>query len=350
MPFRPWLGAALALCACKARAPVPFDVPASPWATAQALPAPRFAPAVTAMGEQVIAVGGWTGSGSAAALTADASIFDVPSAAWTALPAAPSARQYGQLGAIASTVFALGGLDASGSAQGDAYSLETTAETIGSDVWKTLAPLPAGYERGAAAVVVTAPRIYLIGGERDGAPLASIIYYDAIEDAWCPGSACDQVGDMLPDLPAALVAPAAARRSDGTFVVTGGLTALGSAAAAAGATYILSPDEQNGSGTWAMGSAMPHPRGDCAYGTIETRLVCAGGEDATGAVTFTEGYDLINDDWIEYPSMPVARTGTPGAAVADQLYVPGGAADTGDAPTDTVYVFTLNDVDTGSAQ
>ena len=42
--------------------------------------------------------------------------------------------------------------------------------------------------------------------------------------------------------------------------------------------------------------------------------------------------------------------GLPAAAVADQLYVPGGAADTGDAPTDTVYVFTLNDVDTGSAQ
>ena len=84
-------------------------------------------------------------------------------------------------------------------------------------------------------------------------------------------------------------------------------------------------------------------RGGCAYGAVEDQLLCAGGEAGASASTDMQGYDSINDVWNTYGPMPMARTGTPGAAIGTQLFVPGGSPDLTVDPTNTLFIFALND-------
>ncbi len=180
---------------------------------------------------------------------------------------------------------------------------------------------------------MTPPRIYLLGGASTDA-LKSVIFYDSIADAWTT--------DQFPDLTFARSHPAALRRSDGTFAVAGGLAGL-TPDTAADDVFVLAPNAQIPSGMWTAGMVMPTARGSCAYGAIEDQLLCAGGEAGTSALTDTQGYASINDAWSSYGAMPVARTGTPGAAIGTQLFVPGGSPDLTVAPTNTLLVFSLND-------
>jgi hypothetical protein len=85
----------------------------------------------------------------------------------------------------------------------------------------------------------------------------------------------------------------------------------------------------------------PELRGGCAYGVVLGQLVCAGGEGGPGAHREVESYDPFLDVWQrDLEPMPVARTGTPGAAIGGRLFVPGGAATPAGDPSDTLYVYT----------
>ena len=70
---------------------------------------------------------------------------------------------------------------------------------------------------------------------------------------------------------------------------------------------------------------MPVQRGGCAFGMIQGKMICAGGEEETSALTYTQGYDPIENTWTDYEVMPMATAGTLGAAIGEKLYVPGGA-------------------------
>ena len=84
---------------------------------------------------------------------------------------------------------------------------------------------------------------------------------------------------------------------------------------------------------------MPDARGGCSYGVIQGQLVCAGGEADTSALRYTELYDPLADTWTEGTLMPMPTAGAQGAAIADRLYVPGGARALVLEPTDTLYVY-----------
>jgi hypothetical protein len=186
-------------------------------------------------------------------------------------------------------------------------------------------------------VVVVPPRIYLLGGASTTGALASNIFYDVAMDAWCPGAACTP-SEQIPDLPAPRSHPAAARRTDGTLVVAGGLAGLTSDTAAQD-TYLLPLSAQLAGGMWLTAAMMPRAHGGCAYGVVQGQLVCAGGEAGTSALPYVDGFDLNNEVWAELPPMPVTNAGTQGAAVGERLFVPGGARLLQFEPTDTVYVF-----------
>jgi hypothetical protein len=341
-PMRAVAAMLVTLVACSSPAPQP-DAPASPWSLgipgfpeSARLPVPRLEPGVTAMGDQLVVVGGFdTDLMAGLHITKRVDVLDTLTGTWSRLPDAPVAWTHLQLAAVGTTLYLLGGLEGQQYiARGEAFALDT--QTPGA-TWRPIAPLPAGLERGSAGVVVVAPRIYLFGGASTTGALASNIFYDVSMDAWCPGAACPP-DQELPDLPLPRSHPAAARRVDGTFVVAGGLGGLASDTAADD-TWLLPPTAQVPTGQWQTAAPMPTERGGCAYGVILGQLVCAGGEAGTSALPTTEGYDLMNGTWATLAPMPVPTAGTQGAAIGQRLFVPGGARVLQFEPTDTVYVF-----------
>jgi N-acetylneuraminic acid mutarotase len=325
--------AALASLAACGSAPGP-DAPTVAWLSGPNLPLARLEPGVTALGQQLVVLGGFAPDGAGGlTITKQVDVLDVGTGQWSQLPDAPVARHHVQLAAIGTTLYLLGGLDAPDAqnnypARTDCYALDTGASPM---VWHSIASIPAGFERGSAGVVITPPRIYLIGGANTTSALPNIIFYDSSIAMWTTRA--------LTDLPAPRSHPAAMRRFDGTFVVTGGLGGL-FADSAASDTWQLMPTMTQ----WQTMTPMPVARGGCAYGVLQGSLACAGGEAGTSALKITESYDPITDIWTDAADMPASTAGTQGAAVGQSLYVPGGSrtlptVTTGFEPTDTLFVF-----------
>jgi len=326
--MRTILAAALVLAACgdhKAN----VDAPSSPWSLGPMLPDPRLEPGVTALGQQLVVLGGFdTGVMAGNHITTRVDVLDTATGTWRQLPDAPVAWTHIQLASIGTTLYLLGGLEGPMYiAQGQAWKMSTTDAN---PTWQAIAPLPAGQERGSAAVFATAGRIYLLGGAGTTTALASCMYYDVVGDTW----------QMLPDLPAPRSHPAGMLRVDGTLVLAGGLAGL-FADTFASDVWQLTP----GAPQWQAMTPMPEARGGCAYGVIQGQLVCAGGEAGTSALRYTELYAPLSDTWTEGTLMPLPTAGTQGTAIADRLYVPGGARLLQLEPTDTLLVY--SPLDTG---
>ncbi len=325
-----WL-APLAIAACSTSPPSGGQDTAwitGPTITDSAGDAPRLDPGVATLGTQVVVAGGIV----AGAATANVEVLETTTLTWSSpFHPLPDAWSDLQLAGSGTTLFALGGL-ASGVPQGLAYKLET-GEPAPS--WTPIASLPAGLERGAAAMIVAPPRIYLLGGTGASGALATNLYYDITLDAWCPGDACTA---GLPDLPAPQTHAAAMRRADGTLVIAGGLDGT---TAVASVSWLLPNATQ-----WEGKSSLPAPEGGCAYGVLGERLVCAGGTDTTVLDT-NDAYDPDLDQWLELATMPAPRSGTRGAAVGQRLYIPGGG-DPAAQPTDTLFIYDAL-LDTGTS-
>jgi len=80
-------------------------------------------------------------------------------------------------------------------------------------------------------------------------------------------------------------------------------------------------------------------RGGCAYGVIQSKLICAGGEAGTSALSYTMSYDPILDLWATLDPMPLPTAGTLGAVIGEKLYVPGGARELIFEPTKTLLIY-----------
>lgn len=316
-----------ALAACGSSSPARPDAPTSPWSQGPDVPAPRLEPGVTALGQRVVVVGGFdTDLMAGLDITKRVDVYDPLDNTWSHLPDAPVAWTHIQLAAIGSTVYLLGGLEGQAyTARGEAYALNTLDA---SPQWMQLASMPAGMERGSAAVIVAPPRIYLLGGASTTSALATNLYYDTEANMW---------GQLTPDLPQARSHPAGMRRVDGTLIVAGGLGTLDSSSQTSD-VWSLTPLAT----AWDTKTPMPSARGGCAYGVVEGQLICAGGEAGTSAYNIVESYDPLNDVWTTLPPMPDSRAGTQGAAIGTRFYVPGGARQLVFEPTATLYVYTAN--------
>lgn len=305
------------------------------------LPDPRIEPGVAAVGQRLVVIGGFdTDVSGGPRTTSRVDVLDAGSGAWSTFPDVPVAWTHVQLAGVGTQLYVLGG-DAMGTTfvpEGQSYRLDTLDPSTG---WQPLATMPGGSERGSAAVVVAPPgtqpgRVYLLGGASKTDALASCLYYDTIADMW--GS--------LPDLPQPRSHPAAAIRADGTIVVAGGYAGLYADSYASDA-WELPP----GGTQWIAIAPMPHARGGCAYGVVQDRLVCAGGDGSTSVFTYVESLDLASvsppgspGTWSEDAMMPEARTGTQGAVIGARFYVPGGTRFPSTItstyePTSTVYVY-----------
>jgi hypothetical protein len=314
-----------------------FDLPAAPdaatsaWSAGPAMPRRALDPGVTALGLELVVAGGFdTRAAAGQDITSRVDVYDTADGTWGRLPDAPVRWTGINLAAIGGTLYLTGGLEgAQRVARGESFALDPIDH-----VWRALPPMPPGYERGAAGVVTAPGRIYLLGGASSTGAVASCLEFDIATRTWL----------HLPDLPAPLAHPAAIRRSDGTLIVAGGL-ATPDASQPRGEVWALPPPGAVPR-AWTPRAAMHSPgdpelRGGCAYGVVLGQLVCAGGEGGPGAHREVESYDPYLDVWRrDLEPMPVARTGTPGAAIGGRLLVPGGAATPAGDPSDTLYVYT----------
>jgi len=298
------------------------DAPVEPWTQPLALEERALEPGVTTLGDRLVVMGGF-----ATALTEGLSIsrkvhlLDTFAMTWAELPDAPVAWTHIDLIGTGGSLYLLGGLEGQQyTARGEAFVLDP-----GATVWRGLASIPAGMERGAAGLVIAGNHLLLLGGASTTAALASCLDYDIALDAWT----------QLPDLPAPRSHPAAMRMANGTLIVAGGLGTL-DASDPHGDVYALAP----GASAWTTGrAAMPIPHGGCAYGVLDNQLVCAGGETHSAALSIVEAYDPITDAWSDLPELPDPRAGTQGAVISRRFYLPGGARLLQFEPLDTVLVY-----------
>ena len=277
---------------------------------------------MTALGDRLVVLGGFSTSlQEGLAISRRVHLLDTFTLEWKELPDAPVAWTHIDLLAAGASLFLLGGLEGQQyTARGEAFVLDP-----GASIWRALAPLPAGMERGAAGLVVSGNHLLLLGGASSTAALASCLDYDLANDTWA----------RLPDLPAPRSHPAAMRMADGTLIVAGGLGTL-DASEPHGDVFALAP----GAASWTTGrKPMRVARGGCAYGVLDGQLICAGGEAGVAALHVVESYDPIDDAWQDLPDLPDARAGTQGAVIARHFYVPGGARELVFDPLDTLFVY-----------
>jgi len=316
---------ALLFVGCGNNNPQPPDSPASPWQVGPMLPGLRLEAGVTALGQNVVMLGGFdTGIIQGLHITNEVDILDTSSGTWSRLPDAPVAWTHVNLMAAGGTLYLLGGLEGTNFvARGDTFALDP-----GATQWRPLTPIPTNQERGAAALIAVPPHLYIIGGAFTTGAVATGLDYDITTDTWA----------MLPVLPSARSHPAGMRNIDGTLIVAGGLKTLDASMPIA-ETLALPP----GSTTWESRAPMPVAHGGCAYGTIGHSLVCAGGEAGAAALRIAMSYDAVLDQWTMLPDMPIERAGTQGAAVGQRLFVPGGAPELQFEPSDTMDIFNALD-------
>ncbi len=264
------------------------------------------------------------GFGPDLAITTSVASLDLVADAWSPLADAPVALTHAQLAGLATTLYLIGGNEgADFVARGEVYALDTG---VPGAAWRPLTAMPEGLERGAAAVVVASPHVFLLGGASTTSALASVLDYNVATDAW----------EVLPELPSPRSHAVGMRMADGTLIVAGGLATL-SAADPLDEVWALRP----GARAWTPRAPMPTARGGCAAAVVLGRLVCAGGEAGTRALDVVEVYDPVRDTWITVEPMPVARAGTQGAAIGGRLLVPGGSGSLQFLPEATTLTFSL---------
>jgi hypothetical protein len=290
---------------------------------------PRLETAVGTLGTRLVLAGGFSASMfEGLPITTKVLTFDTLTTEWGELPELPVAWTHANIAAVGGVVFALGGLDGrSFVADGRMFALEANATE-----WTPLGAMSPEDARGASAVVVWPGHIFLIGGATTTSTLSSILDFDLETRT---------LSRFPVDLPIARSHAAAMRRSDGMFVVAGGLGGL-TGPQALSDVWVL-PQQTT---VWKARTAMPTARGGCAYGELYGNLICAGGE-TTEALDVVELYNVALDAWESssldprLEPMPGKRAGARGAVVANRLYVPGGSETLEFIPTTTLFEFTL---------
>lgn len=278
----------------------------------------RLEAGVVALGGRVYVLGGFDGTGAVVGRVEE---YDPVANSWRTRAPLPRPLHHVNVAALGGRIYVLGGLATDAfTAVGDSFVYDPAT-----DAWTPVAGLPAGTERGAAAVAVLDGLIYLAGGSRV-IVVDDVSRYDPVANTWT----------ALPALPSPRY-HAASAAAGGRVWVVGGLADLTQFTPFAD-VLALAP----GAATWTAHTPMPTPRGGCAAGVIAGELVCAGGEDdGPSVLAVTEAYDLAADRWRVLPGMGVPRAGTAGAVVDDVLYVPGGARIFRQFPTDVVEALTL---------
>jgi N-acetylneuraminic acid mutarotase len=321
----------LAICGCGDNFPATIDAatdggadavttcaPSPGWTPAPALArGPTQETATVAVAGKVYVLGGFDEN---LGILSTVQVFDAATCEWSMGPALPRPVHHANATTVGTTIWLTGAAETLNfTPVGHVWSWDpTTAATA----WTEHAPMPAGTERGSAAIAAIGSTIYVAGGLRS----ASIALAHSLDTTTLTWTA-------LPALPAV--------RDHGCgAVVAGKLYVIGGRASA----NTTSVEELTPGGTWVAKAPMPTGRSGIACGVIGDRIIAVGGEGnaatATGVFAEAEAYRPSTDTWESLAPMPSPRHGMGAAVVGGSLYIPGGADRGGFAAVATHDVLT----------
>lgn len=299
------------LCACGPTDSSPFS--GGVWQALAPLPGVRQEHGVAELGGRLYVVGGMNNVG----ITLDSVMaYDIAADQWSEVAPLPQPIHHPGVAAAGGKLYVLGGfnlLTPAFIALGDVYEYDPST-----NVWTARAGMPAGSERGAAAVATIDGLIYVAGGQRGNAAVTDFSVYNPSADHW----------SVLPSLPTA-------REHLAGAAVGGKLYAIGGRSGPLhGEVEAYDPATQQ----WSTRAALPTPRGGGAAGVVDGRIIMVGGEgdnsSPRGVFSQAESYDPVGDRWSTLTPMAVPRHGIGAAGYNGRLHVPGGADREVLGPTD----------------
>lgn len=240
--------------------------------------------------------------------------------AWTTGDGLPAPRAGLGLVAVGDTLYAVGGED--GAIPVGSVEAYTSGPGEGAGRWQERARLAA--PRAHAAVAELGGKVYVIGGDRDGAATATVSVYDPAADAWTEAA-------PLPEPRTALAAGAL----NGRLYAVGGTAenpATGKARAS-GTVFAFDP----GTNAWTAGPSLTTPRSDLAVTVADGRLYAIGGQDGGRVLARTEVSD--GRAWMGVADLPEPRADLAATATGSRVFAVGGTGAAEATPTVQVYDF-----------
>ena len=250
--------------------------------------------------------------------------------AWGGFDSLPAPRKNMGVVAIGSTLYVVGGDDASGPTSSVlAFDTNLRDQPVAgkSAQWATKAPLPEA--RANLAVAVLDGKIYAVGGERDGAPLAAASVYDPTTDTW----------SVLPPLPEGRTDLAAAG-ANGKLYVLGGTTVAGTAPKRPSLATVSVYDPATKQ--WSVAPAMPTARSGLATVTVGTMIYALGGQQNGTSLKAMERFDPQANAWSALAPMRDARRNLAATSRENTIYAAGGIGTAESSNTLQVYDIAAN--------
>ncbi len=278
--------------------------------------------AVAAIGSTIYVVGGFNAS---IQIVQTVQAYDTTSNTWSIVAPVPVAGvHHANLVAHDGKLYILGTLN---STNFEASELCWVYDP-GTDTWTSIAPLPGGLERGSGVAAVLGDKLCVAGGFRGGSAVTNFSCYDPGLNEW---------DISLPSLPAPNDHLVGAVVGD-EFLVVGGRNG------SVNQIYTEVYSYSTAAGSWELRAPMITGRGGAAAGVIDGKLIVVGGEgnsaDPSGVFPQVERYDPVADSWESLGQMPTPRHGMGAAAVGNTLYVPGGADEDLFGAVDVFEAFT----------
>jgi N-acetylneuraminic acid mutarotase len=272
--------------------------------------------------------------------------YSIPNNTWTTRAPVPIAMNHINAAVVDGKIYLLGGLVEHNSTPGRSWQAPAVSEAWiydpATDIWtKLAATLPAGEERGSAAMGVFEKKIFLAGGMFD-----LQLYGNSSQNSVSVVSVFDTETQSWMDVPAAAKNLPAPRDHAGAAVVGNKMYVLGGRNHGMyrkrDTVYIL--DLCDLEAGWVTSAArMPTPRGGVSTGVVGTKIYTFGGEGdesvESGVFNEVEAYDVVTDSWSSAGTMRVPRHGTYAVSVGDRIYIPGGGILEGGDPVSDFDVF-----------
>jgi len=283
----------------------------------QPLPSVRQEHAVVALEGEIYVIGGF-----APGVSASVAAYDPSVNRWRDVAGFPMPFHHANAAAVGGTLYVAGFYAGSSFSNADG---RTFAYDPQQDRWAERRAMPLGTERASACVAVVGSKIYVFGGA-NGTTVRDASAYDTDLDDW----------QSLPPLPEPRE-HCVAEGIDGIVYIASGRS--DGIAGFEATTWAYDPAAQR----YDERAPIRTPRGGTAGAVLAGKLFVFGGEgnasEASGVFPNVEAYDPRTDGWEAVAEMLVPRHGFGGAALADRIYLPGGATQQAFGAVDSHTVF-----------
>ena len=276
------------------------------------MPLPRTSHAIVELNTKIWVLGGYPPGRLPSNVV---QVYDPAMSRWSLGPTLPQPMHHAVVGVVGGKLYMIGGeIDGAGSGKPAVFLADVLMHDPAIGGWVKRAPMPIARSSGGAAVVNG--KIYVAGGMPPTGSAFQV--YDPAKDTW----------EQLPDLPTPRN-HLAMGAIGGKIIVAGGRTAV-NAFSRVDAVDIYDPATRR----WTKGAPLPAPRGGITGAVHAGCMFVFGGEGELGHVLgltpTTYAYDPRANKWTRLPDMPIGTHGLTGSAVIDsRIFLPGGGITSG---------------------